>query len=89
MTKITTPDLTFLKLTWACRRGMLELDVLLGHFLKTFYFLWNDDEKSDFLKLLDYPDPSLYAYLMGYETIPDLALSSLVHRIRSHARFSS
>jgi antitoxin CptB len=74
------------KLVWACRRGMLELDVLLGNFLEEAYPQLSDEEKNHFILLLDSQDPSLFAWLMGHEEPKDEALAAISEKIRNHAR---
>lgn len=74
------------KLQWACRRGMLELDVLLGNFLQEAYPSLAVEEKKCFIELLSWPDPTLFAWLMGSELPEDVNLSKMTEMIRSHAR---
>jgi antitoxin CptB len=50
---------------------MRELDVLLGHYLATRYANADLSEQHGFAKLLELPDPILYACLMGGETVAD------------------
>lgn len=52
---------------WRCRRGMLELDLLLGRFMQEGFDTLDDAKKAIFQKILEEPDPDLYAWLMGYE----------------------
>ncbi len=59
------------KLSWRCRRGMLELDLLFDRFLSKKLDLITDDEYSRLELFLSHPDPDLYAWLMGYEVPPD------------------
>lgn len=73
------------KLQWACRRGMLELDVLLGNFLKTAYPKLSAEEKQAFVKLLDCTDPELFAWLLGHEQPTEAELISIIEIIRRHA----
>lgn len=74
------------KLKWACRRGMLELDVLLGNFLQSGYANLADDEKKVFVDLLSHSDPELIDWLMGHATPEDKELATLVAKIRAHVR---
>lgn len=74
------------RLHWACRRGMLELDVLLGNFLKEAYEDLSTAEKADFTELLTYPDPEIMAWIMGRETPPTASLAAMASRIHTHAR---
>ena len=55
------------KLTWQCRRGMLELDLIFGRFLSERFDTLTDDQVSSFERLLNHQDPDLYAWLMGYD----------------------
>jgi antitoxin CptB len=74
------------KLQWACRRGMLELDVLLGNFLNEAYPHLAKEEKILFINLLNLSDPELIAYLMGQEKPADEGLAKITEKIRHHAR---
>ncbi|MGA7983239.1 MAG: succinate dehydrogenase assembly factor 2 [Chromatiaceae bacterium] len=77
------PDLQ--RLRWQCRRGMLELDLLLGRFLETSYKALTEREKVAFNRLLGYQDQILYDWLMGYAVAADRELRELVPRIRDAA----
>ena len=59
---------TFSHLKWHCRRGMRELDVVLGSYLEKSYQDADPSEQKAFERLLQLEDPRLYALLMGYET---------------------
>ncbi len=74
------------RLSWACRRGMLELDVLLSNFLNEGYAALTADEKIQFVHLLNCQDPELYAWLLGREQPKTPAFAHLIARIRHHAR---
>jgi antitoxin CptB len=74
------------RLKWACRRGMLELDVLLGNFLHERYKDLSPADKKRFVELLSCPDPDLFAWLMGKADPEDPSLLSIVELIRQHAR---
>lgn len=63
-------DLSKKRLKWQCRRGMLELDVLLGRYLDECFDGLNADEKLQFQALLTVEDPELYAYLMQGAQVP-------------------
>ena len=74
------------KLTWACRRGMLELDVLLGNFLKNAYPELADADKLLFVQLLECSDPELFAWLLGQETPSDTDLLRIINLVRKNAQ---
>lgn len=66
------------KLRWACRRGMLELDLLLAPFVEQGYDALTLEQKQDFERLLACDDPDLFAWFMGHAKSSDVALQSLV-----------
>lgn len=73
------------QLRWACRRGMLELDILLGNYLNEAYSELPIEEKSIFIQLLEYSDPELFAWLMGSDQPQEAPLAKMVAAIRAHA----
>lgn len=77
------------RLAWACRRGMLELDVLLSNFLKEVYPSLPMADKLLFIQLLSAQDPELFAFIMGQETPADPAFAAMAERIRKHAQSRS
>ena len=73
------------RLKWACRRGMLELDVLLANFFEKMYSNLSARDKQLFADLLEYSDPELFNWLMGMTEPADKKILSIVKKIRSHA----
>lgn len=73
------------RLRWACRRGMLELDVLLSPFVE-YYPQLDVGQQQDFERLLACDDPELFAWFMGHQPCPDPALAALVAKILAHPR---
>lgn len=78
-----TPQ-TRAKLTWHCRRGMLELDLILQRFLTHQLETLTPSQLELFERLLTAQDPDLYAWLMGYETPVDKELREIVTFIQLH-----
>jgi antitoxin CptB len=74
------------RLRWACRRGMLELDVLLGNFLEEQYASLPEVEQNCFIALLTENDPDLFAWLTGRALPLEPSLAQMVHKIRTHAQ---
>ena len=70
------------RLRWQCRRGMLEVDLLLNRFLETVYPTLTGQDKQLFANLLEYPDQVLLEWLMGRERPLDGRLARVVDRIR-------
>ncbi|MES9993351.1 MAG: succinate dehydrogenase assembly factor 2 [Candidatus Thiodiazotropha sp.] len=70
------------RLRWQCRRGMLELDVLLEAFLDQCFADLPAHQKDLFVQLLEYPDPLIHAWTIGGEPPDDKALMALIANIR-------
>jgi len=73
------------RLYWSCRRGMLELDLMLIPFLNDCYDALNSEEKEQFLLLLESSDVELYAWLTHHEKPSSPSFEKLVIKIREHA----
>ena len=70
------------RVRWACRRGMLELDVLLQPFIEAQYQDMHDEDKQTFIRLLECEDPELFAWFMGHEQCPDALLAAMIIKVR-------
>lgn len=73
------------RLQWSCRRGMLELDVLLGNFLNNVYPGLASADQELFVELLSYSDPELFDWLLGQAQPTDPGLMKIIDMIRNHA----
>lgn len=71
------------RLYWQCRRGMLELDLVLQAFLDHCYDRAPPDERRAFETLLNYPDSLLLEYIMGRMIPTDRQLANVVVRLRA------
>ena len=71
------------RLRWQCRRGMLELDLLLNRFLESAYADLSVQQRTDFVRLLGYQDQIIYDWLMSQAVPADPALRDLVARIQA------
>lgn len=74
------------RLRWQCRRGMLELDVLLGKFLEQAYLNLSEADQTLFVQLLACNDQELFMWLTGKEIPNDPNLLIMVEKIRENAR---
>lgn len=68
------------RLRWQCRRGLLELDLLLGGFLENCYQDLDDDLKRGFVSLLEHDDQQLLDWLMQGR-IDDVKLGPVLARM--------
>jgi len=71
-------EVSLSRLLWACRRGMLELDVLFMPFVKEAYSELDDKQKLTFQRLLTCEDPELFSWFMGHKVCPDPELAGMV-----------
>jgi antitoxin CptB len=69
---------------WRCRRGMKELDLLLERFGRGVLPRASAFERAAFERLLELPDPVLFAYFLGGEVPGDPETAGLVGRIRAY-----
>lgn len=69
------------RLKWACRRGMLELDVLFIPFVDEAYDDLTTKQQRAFERLLTEQDPDLFAWFMGHNICEDQELNAMVQFI--------
>lgn len=72
------------RLIWACRRGMLELDLILEPFLQNVYSDLEPDDQLLYQKLLKEEDQDLFAWLMGHKDPESPELLRIVSIIRDN-----
>jgi len=70
------------RLRWDCRRGMLELDLLLLPFLEKVFPTLTEQEQQLFIELLACTDQDLYIWLIGHEQPSDPKFNQLIKRVR-------
>lgn len=73
------------QLRWKCRRGMLELDKVLNHYVDQVYSKLSPEEQAAFAECLNAPDPTLWAWLIGDETPENEALLTCVKHIQKYS----
>jgi len=74
------------RLRWRCRRGMRELDQLLGWYLDSRYAQSDSAAKNAFSTMLDQQDPELWDWMMG-RSEPDAApWRRIIDEIRTRDR---
>ncbi|GAB3355235.1 FAD assembly factor SdhE [Lysobacter tyrosinilyticus] len=71
------------RLRWKSRRGMRELDQLLGRYLDREWRQSSEAERVVFLRLLETEDDRLWHWFMGHETSDDGEIQTLVDCIRT------
>jgi antitoxin CptB len=53
------------QLRWRCRRGTLELDLILSRYLQQHYATSSPEQQQAFRELLSLEDSELMRYLLG------------------------
>lgn len=77
-----SPEHALSRVRWQCRRGMLELDALLGDFVEQHYLALTSSQRASFHVILDYPDQMLFDYFFG-ESVPiDKDVAHVIQWIR-------
>ena len=74
-------DLEARVLLWRCRRGMKELDVVLGRYAAAALEQASPAERRLLGRLLELPDPELAGYFLGGEVPAEPEMAALVTRI--------
>ena len=72
----------YAELKWRCRRGMLELDILLNTYLDRNYATMTERQGSVFRNVLDYPDQVLFDLLLGNMQSSDTEVNRLIEDIQ-------
>ena len=70
------------RLRWQCRRGLLELDLVLHAFVEREYAKLTLSERDDFARLLEMPDQTLFAWLQGDTHDLPAAFAALLAKLR-------
>ncbi|MBN9287105.1 MAG: hypothetical protein BGO43_12025 [Gammaproteobacteria bacterium 39-13] len=72
------------RIRWACRRGMLELDLFLVPFYEHCYISLSEVEKKVFSELLTATDPELLSWLMAHNAPENEEVALIVNKIRQY-----
>jgi len=73
------------RLRWQCRRGMLELDLMLESFVEKRYADLPVKTKKAFHQLLKCQDQILLDYLMGQDVPNDKDVADVAKQVRDAA----
>jgi antitoxin CptB len=72
----------YAELKWRCRRGMLELDMLLNRYLDINYATMTEQQGAMFSEVLDYPDQVLFDLLLGNMQSSNADVNQLISEIQ-------
>jgi len=73
------------QLRWACRRGMLELDIILNDFLDAQYFTLTGYQQKSFENLLSRTDQELFRWLVHHEVPSDSTYFEITDLVKTYA----
>ena len=76
-------DRSLARLSWRCRRGMLENDLVLSRFLARRAGTLTGDELAALGQLLDLSDNDLWEIISGQAEPSDRTLAPLVAQLRA------
>lgn len=68
---------------WLCRRGMRELDLLIGRYLAQSYAAAPPAEQRAFQRLLELQDDELWHYLGGGPLPEEAELAALIRKLQN------
>ena len=71
------------RVRWRSRRGLLELDIVLGRFIDASYMQLSEAELLVFEELLDMPDNPLWDMIAGRQNATLDAQRALLEKIKS------
>ncbi len=70
------------RIRFLTRRGLLELDIVLGRFMEKEFDNLSDEELSVFVEILELPDPVFLALVNEKEETDNPEFKSLLDKIR-------
>lgn len=68
---------------WRCRRGLLELDILLQRFMDKHYADLGENELRQFETLLNLPDNDLWDVITQKQETKDRGLQSVLRLLQT------
>ena len=66
------------RIRWQCRRGLLELDLVLAKYLDRHLENLSPADLATFTRLLDYPDHDLWDFANGKTPPPDTEAARII-----------
>lgn len=72
------------RMRWASRRGLLELDLLLGPFVEEVFPVLDSNAQEAYRRLMSCDDQDILNWIMGRAPLGDSSLASIVASIREH-----
>lgn len=73
----------------SCHRGCKETDILLGNFAKYYLYLLNNEELSEYERLLELDDIYIYNWFIKNSPLPITFNTSLLYKINEYTNANS
>jgi len=70
------------RVRWRCRRGMLELDIVLQRFVDKYYAQLSENELQQFDTLLNLPDNDLWDMITAKKEVGDVKLQPMLQLLQ-------
>jgi antitoxin CptB len=64
-------------------RGIREMDLIMGRFADAWIERLSERELDQYERLIEIPDPELYAWIAGQDAVPPEQDSELLQRLRA------
>lgn len=81
-----TNDPDYNRICWHSRRGMLELDLVLGPYVKECYPTLSAADQARYVHLLESEDQDLFSWFLGRVVPEDEELAIIVKKILDYTR---
>lgn len=72
------------RMLWRCRRGLLELDIVLRVFVEQSYADLAEDEAEAFIRLLEHEDNDLWDMVSGRVQVDDATQARVLRILNRH-----
>jgi antitoxin CptB len=76
----------FKRICWACRRGMLELDLVMEPYVQQRFRTLGEEDQQRFINLLESEDTELFSWFLGRELPEDPELAKIVLDINAFTK---
>jgi antitoxin CptB len=70
------------RIRWHCRRGLLELDLILARFMDRQYESLDGEGRALFRELLEHPDNDLLDWVLGRSAPPEARYRRVLELLR-------
>lgn len=73
------------RMLWRCRRGMLELDIVLRVFVEQCYAGLSEDQAEAFIRMLELEDNDLWDLVSGRVSVADATQNEVLEMLKKQS----